>query len=247
MLRQIPGLSLLPDASWPEALLLVAALLVTVSTLALQVSLQSALMAAGVIGLVGGSAHWISYVTGVPFGPLQFPHAYGATPFQEWFFVPAVIWVVLLLNARGLARLILEGASKHPHHGYHLLALSILLMVAMAMSIEPFASTVHHYWLWGETRLPVTWQGVPLSCLFAWATVSVIGSFAAGPFLIDKHPRPRPPAREPAWIWALSSGLFAVGTAVHGLWPATIMAGVSGALAVGGAVRVWSKRATSPA
>jgi len=160
--------------------------------------------------------------------------------------VPAVIWVVLLLNARGLARLILEGASKHPNHGYHVLGLSVLLVVAMVMSMEPFASTGHRYWLWGETRLPVTWQGVPLSCLFAWGAVSVIASIAAMPFLIDKHPRPLPPAREPAWIWALLSGLFAIGTAVHGLWPATLMAGVNGALAAGVAFRVWRKRKKVP-
>lgn len=124
------------------------------------------------------------------------------------------------------------GASKHPNHGYHLLGFSVLLVVVMAMAIEPFASTGHRYWLWGETRLPVTWQGVPLSCLFAWGAVSVIASFAATPFLIDKHPRPIPPSREPAWIWALLNGLFALGAAVHGLWPATILAGVSGAFAV---------------
>jgi hypothetical protein len=245
LVRQLPSVELLVDESWPEAMLLLAGLLVIVSSLARQISLQNALAAAGIVGLVGGAAHWASYVTGVPFGPLQFPHAFGHSPFQEWFFVPAVIWTVVLLSARGVARLLLEPGARNRNHGWHLLGLSVLLVVVMAMALEPYASSVHRYWLWGETRLPVTWQGVPLSCLFAWGVVSVIASFAAAPLLINKHPRPAPPAREPAWIWAMTSGLITVATALHGLWPASAVAAANGALAVGVDLVTWRRRSRS--
>lgn len=230
--RQFPSLSEFGGVGWPGAALLVAAVLVTVSSLASRISLQSALMAAGVIGLLGGGAYWVSYVTGIPFGPLEFPHAAGTTVFQGWFFVPAMIWVVLLLNARGLAALILEPAAKHRDHGLHLLGLTALLMLLMALALEPFCSTVHHYWLWGQTRLAVAWHTVPLSCLFAWAVVSVIASIAATPFLVDKHPRPSPPSREVTWVWALLNVLFAVGTAVAGLASVAGVAILNAALAV---------------
>lgn len=243
--RQFPSLSSLGGAGWPEAALLVSTVLVTVSSLAGRISLQSALMTASLVGLVGGSAHWVSYVTRIPFGPLQFPHAQGTTPFQGWFFVPALMWVALLLNARGMASLILEPASRHRDHGFHLLGLTALLMVLMALALEPFASTVHHYWLWGPTRLPVAWHTVPLSCLFAWAVVSVIASIAATPFLIDKHPRPAPPSREAVWVWILLNALFATGTAVAGLGSAAAVAMVNAAIGVGVDLLVMKRHSSS--
>lgn len=241
LLRQLPIPWVLPEARWPEAALLVSTMLITVSGLGLRISLQSATMAAGAVGLIGGMGHWASYVSGVPFGPLHFPYAFGKSPFQEWFLVPTLLWIVMLLNARGLARLILEGRPVRRNVGIFVLVLSAVLVLTMAMALEPFASTVHRYWLWGDTRLPVTWQGVPLSCLFAWVVMSVIASFAATPFLLDKHPRPPPPPLEPAWIWALLSALFAVGTGVDHLWPAAIVAILNGTMAVAVAVVAYRR------
>jgi hypothetical protein len=240
--REFPAVAVAVDLQWPAAALLVAAALVTGSTLALQVSLPSAFMAFAVIGLLGGSAQWISHVTGVPFGPVQFPYAYGSTPVQEWFFVPALIWSLLVLNARGVARILLEPLCKHRNHGLHLLALSTLLVVVMVMALEPFATTAHRYWLWGDTRLPVTWQGVPLSCLFASGVVCIITSVAATPFLIDKHPRPGPPASDPAWLWGLMGVLFATGTAFRELWPAATLAGLNSFIALGALLAAWRRR-----
>ncbi len=227
--RQFPALSWLDKADWAEPCLLVAALLFTVSSLARQIPLQNALLAACVIAVVGGAAHWSSAVAGIPFGPIRFPQAQGTTPLQEWFCVPAVLWVVLLLNARGVARLILEPRARHRNHGWHVIGLAAGLMLLMSLALEPFASVVHHYWLWGETRLPFTWQGAPLSALVAWGVVSVIGLMAATPALIDKHPRPARPSTDALWMWVLLSLLLAAGTAVAGLW---IPAGVAAANAL---------------
>jgi hypothetical protein len=232
MLRQFPATRFLPDADWPEGFLLVAALLVTGSAYARHISLQSTLMASCVIGFIGAVAHWISEASAIPFGPIHFPGSLDASPLQETFWVSAMMWVVLLLNARGMARLILTRRSKHRHHGLHLMGVSLLLILLMVMAMEPFASTVHHYWLWGETRLPFTWQGVPLSSLFAWCVVGSVASVAATPFLIAKRPHPLPLTGEPAWLWILISILFAVGTALAGLWPATGVAVLNGALGI---------------
>jgi hypothetical protein len=219
-------------SGWPEIMLLFTALLVTVSTLARQISLQSALMAAILVGMIGGIAHWISYVSDVPFGPLRFPQANGTSPFQEWFFVPMLLWMIALLNARGVARLILIPFPRHAQPGLLLLGGSIVLIVLFAMALEPFASVAHRYWLWGGTRLPVTWQGTPLSSLVAWGVVGIIASLAATSFLIPKHPVPPAPALEPAWIWAMANSLFAVGTATAGLWWAAAVGMLNTAIAL---------------
>jgi len=240
VLRQFPGMGGWGGADAAEALLLVTAVLATVSTVARQVSLQNALMAAGIIGVIGGTAHWASYVTAIPFGPLRFLHATGTSPVQEWFFVPALLWVAVLLNARGVARALLGPASGRPNQGTHLLWMSALLVVTLAMALEPFASTAHHYWLWGDTRLKVTWHTAPLSCLFGWGAVGIIASFAATPCLIIKHPRPGPPPTDPAWLWAMAGTLFAVGNGANGLWPGTAMAVANVGLAM---VALWRNRA----
>lgn len=230
VLRQCPGISLFPGEEWPEAFLLVAALMVTVSDLARHVSLQNALAASCVIGGIGAFAHWSSDRVGIPFGPVVFHTVEGPSPFQEVFCLLAVVWVLMVLNARGVARLLLQAVSRHPNHGLFLLFLSLLLLLLMVMVFEPFATAVMGYWFWGETTLPISWQHVPLSCLLAWCVVGAVASFGAIPFLISKHPRPRPPSTEPAWLWILFSLLFGVGTGVAGLWPAAVMAAVNGVI-----------------
>jgi len=240
--RQFPSIAWIGGADWAEPTLLIVALMVTVSSVTHTLPLQNALMAAGVIALGGGAAHWISHVASVPFGPIRFPEARGSSPFQECFCAMAVLWVVLLSNARGVAHVILERRRKHRNHGLHVIGLSAALAVFMALTLEPFASRAHHYWFWGATRLPFDWQGVPLSALFAWGVVSVIALIAATPALIDKHPRPTPMTTDPLWLWAMMGGLFAAGTAVAGLWAPTGVAIANVLLALALAVVVNRRR-----
>ena len=57
---------------WPEALLILLATAGTITALARQLPLQNVLLAAFVIALMGGAAHALGVMMGIPFGPFLF-------------------------------------------------------------------------------------------------------------------------------------------------------------------------------
>jgi hypothetical protein len=139
------------------------------------------------------------------------------------------MWVVAVLNARGVARWTLRGRRNHPSVGLWVIGLGSLLVVLLALGLEAYGSAIHRYWLWGPTRLPWTWQGAPLSCVVGWGTVSVVCLMAATPALINKHPTPRGPSPLPVLIWVAVNLLFLISAVRHGLWEvaAVVAAGVT--------------------
>lgn len=217
-LREIPGMPFLREAFWLDGVFLVMAMLTTVSTLSRQIPFQNVLMAAPIIALIGAAAHWTSFVSGIPFGPIHVLHANGNSIFQEWIAALALVWVVAVLNARGVAHLLLQSRVGRPNYGLHVMLMTAALVVGLGLGIEPFASRVHRYWLWGETRLPVTWYGAPLTCLFAWGSVTLIALVAATAVLIRKHPSPMAPSLRPLLVWTLLNLLFALAGLVNHLW-----------------------------
>ena len=72
-----------------------------------------------------------------------------------------LIWVVVILNSRGVARLILRPWRKIRNYGFWLIGLTAALTMLFDLAFDPFASRVKHYWLWVPTKLPLTWQGAP--------------------------------------------------------------------------------------
>jgi uncharacterized membrane protein len=86
------------------------AALASVAALNRQLPLQNVLPAALIAALIGGVAHGLSGNPniGIPFGPLLFNPESGEKIF---YFVPwtiPLLWIIVVFNARGLARLILR-------------------------------------------------------------------------------------------------------------------------------------------
>ena len=105
-------MSLPGKPGWPSAVLLVLAVVGTIAALTRHLPLQNILFAALVIVLASGAAIWLDSETGIPFG--QFTSA--TTPGPNFpdavpWALPA-IWVVAILNSRGVARLILRPWRK---------------------------------------------------------------------------------------------------------------------------------------
>jgi uncharacterized membrane protein len=210
-------------AGWPGAVLLLLAAAGTVAALARQLPLQNVLFAASVIALAGGAATWLDLKTGVPFGPLLSisagPKLFGTLPWP----IP-VVWVVAVLNSRGVARLILRPWRKIQSYGFQLIGLTAGLAALFDLALEPFATRVKDYWFWEPTRFPVTWQGAPLVNSFGWAVVTLLVLAFVTPLLINKRPTPRqPPDFYPLAIWLGGIFLFAAGCASAGLWLATAL------------------------
>jgi len=229
------------NAGWPDAVLVLTTAIATLVSLARQLPGQNVILAATVIGFIGGSAHALGAATAIPFGPINFadnagPKLLGLVPWS----VPAV-WIIAISNSRGVARLILRPWRKVRTYGFWLLGLTATLAVLFAVALDPFAAQVKRYWLWQPTKFPFTWHGAPLVNFLGWLVIALLILAFATPALISKQPRSRqsPPDYQPLAVWLLSLTLFATGGIVHKLWPATgfciITGTIVGCFAVRGA------------
>ncbi len=233
------GLSLnLPgQPGWPEVLLLLLATAGTITALTRQLPLQNVLLAASVIALLGGAAHALGATMGIPFGPFQFGTQTRPYLFQTLPWALPLIWVVVILNSRGVARLILRPWRKIRNYGFWLIGLTAALTGLFDLALDPFAARVKHYWFWLPTKFPVTWQGAPLVNFFSWAAVSLLILAFITPALINKNPVRRKPDFHPLVLWLGAMLLFGLASAMHGMRPATALDGAMAVLVTTFAVR----------
>lgn len=230
---KLPG-----DAGWPEALLLASGVACTITALARRLPLQNVLLAVFVIFLIGGAVHTLGAMTGIPFGPFEFGESIGPQVFNTLPWAVPLIWVLAVLNSRGVARLILRPWRKIDAYGYWLTGLTAGLTLLFDFALEPFASRVKHYWLWTPTKFPVTWQGVPVSNFLGWAAVSLLIAVVLAPALINKQPGKRnTPDFHPFAVWLGAILLFGTGCAQHGLLSAAVADGILAAIVTVLAVR----------
>lgn len=225
--------SLPGPSGWLEAVLLLLAAADTVATLTWHLPLQNALAATLLIALAGGAVTWLDLKTGIPFGPFlpagAGPKLLGTLPWAIPF-----LWVVVILNSRGTARLILRPWRKTPSYGFQLIGVTAGLAALFDVALEPFATHVKHYWFWQPTKFPLAWQGAPLSNFFGWAVVTLLVLAFVTPLLINKHPAPKPPPDFHALgVWLGGILLCNAGCVAAGLWlaaavDAIVIAGVAG-------------------
>jgi uncharacterized membrane protein len=223
---------------WLEALLLLLTVASTVIALARRLPLQNVLLATFIIAVTGGAAHALGAMTSMPFGPFTFSTTAGNEPLEILPWSVPLIWVVAILNSRGVARLILRPWRKMSTYGFWFMGLTTALTVLFDFAFEPFASRVNHYWLWTPTMFPVTWQGVPLSNFLGWLVVSLLIVMFIAPILINKQPRKRHSHDfYPFTIWVGAVFLFGIAYAQHGLLPAAIVNGIIAAVVTVFAIR----------
>jgi uncharacterized membrane protein len=222
---------------WPEALLLLLATAGTLSALTRQLPLQNVLLAAVVIALMGGTAHALGVKLGIPFGPFVFGPDAGPRLFKTLPWSLPLIWVVAILNSRGVARLILRPWRKVRSYGFWLIGLTALLTTGFDLALDPYAARVERYWLWLPTKFPATWQGAPLVNFLSWATVALLMLAFVTPALINKNPVRRPPDFHPLAVWLGALLLFGLASAQHGMWLAGALDGAMAILAAAFAFR----------
>lgn len=232
--RQLPG-----KPGWPEALLVFTAMLATLTALARQLPMQNTLLGALVIGGIGTVAHGIGALTAIPFGPFRFMEAAGPRIFDTISWAVPMLWVLVVLNSRGVARLILRPWRKVRAYGFWLIGLTVGLTVLWEAALEPFAVVVKHYWHWQPTRLPITWGSAPLTNFLGWFVATLLIMAFVTPVLIDKRARPasRPPDYHPLIIWLLALILFGTGAALRQLWLPVGFCAVLGAITAVFAIR----------
>jgi uncharacterized membrane protein len=239
--RLCPPVTLLPKARWPEALLLGLAAATTLLSLTRQLPGQNVLLVSLLILIAAGSAESLNALAGIPFGPCVFGERIGR---QLFYVVPwpvPLIWLVCLLNSRGVARLILSPRRQSRNYGWWLLVVAVLLTVLLDFGLQPFAAKVQHYWSWKPTKLPTDWYGAPwVNFLGRGVTTLVILVFVT-PALLNKKPVKPPPDYYPLAVWSSLNALFFTGAVMHHLWEAAVLVGLgallTSALALRGGTR----------
>jgi len=226
------------DAGWPEAVLLLTGVACTVTAQVQRLPLQNVLLAVFIIIVIGGAVHTLGALTGIPFGLFRFGPGIGSKIFQTLPWAVPLIWVMAVMNSRGVARLILRPWRKISGYGLWLMGTTAALTLLFDFAFEPFASRVRHYWLWEPMKIPVAWEGVPVSNFLGWAAVSVLIALVIAPALINKQPGKRnTPDFHPFAVWLGLLLLFGAGCALRGLLAAAVADGILAAIVTVLAIR----------
>jgi uncharacterized membrane protein len=227
-----------PDFNWPEAWLLWLATFSTLIALARQLPLQNVFLATFIIAFVGGLAHLIGANSGIPFGPFMLGPAAGQKFLGLLPWTIPLLWVVTVLNSRGVARLIMRPWRKTRTYGFWLIGLTALLAMLFDCALEPFATHTKHYWIWTAGGISLTPWGAPISNSIAWFIIPLLILAFATPVLINKQLSKRTaPDFHPLTIWLGAILLFAAGAATQGLWPVVAVDGIIALLTAGFAIR----------
>ena len=226
-LRQWASLPALAQSRWPEGFLVVLATATTLGSLTRQLPAQNVMVVPIVIGAFAGLAHSLGAVAGVPFGPYIYTRQVGQLLFYPLPWAVPMVWIVFVLTARGVARLILRPWRQGRNYGFWLLGMSVFLVVLLDFSLEPFAARVKQYWLWNPTKTTLTWYGAPWVNFLGWSLVAGVILAFVTPWLINKRPAPQPSEYHSLLVWCLLNALFATGALVHQLWPAAIVSGAA--------------------
>src|SRR5215469_1066466 len=157
-----------------DAAFVVTAALSTLASLWRRLPLQNVLTVAFGVAVIGGGLSALGAKTGLPFGPFIFGSGIGPVAFKSVSWVMPLIWVVIVLNSRGVARLILRPWRKNKTYGYKVIGLTGLLVLLFVVAFDPFASRVKHCWVWLPSALKLTWQGAPLVNFLTWGAVTLL-------------------------------------------------------------------------
>jgi uncharacterized membrane protein len=226
------------DSNWPEALLLLLATVSTLAALARQLPSQNVFLAAFIIAGIGGAAHIFGATSGIPFGPFMFGPEAGAKFFNIVPWTMPLLWVVAVLNSRGVARLVLRPWRKIRTYGFWLIGLTALFTMLFDCALEPFAAHAKHYWIWTTSGYLLTPSGAPLSNSVGWFIVTLLILAFVTPLLINKQLSKRSaPDFHPLAVWLGGILIFGVGAAMNGLWLAVAVDAVIGIIATVFAVR----------
>ena len=231
---QLPG-----KPGWPEALLIFTATLTTLAALTRQLPVQNVLLGATIIALIGGVSHGLGAASAIPFGPFIYTADAGPRLLNILAWPIPLVWVVAVLNSRGVARLILRPWRKLRAYGFWLIGITVALTILFDAGLEPFAAVVKRYWLWQPTRIPITWGGAPVTNFLGWLLTTLLILVIATPALIDKRARPGNRAADyhPLIVWLLAMILFATGAALHQLWLPVAFCGLASVVVTVFAVR----------
>jgi uncharacterized membrane protein len=217
--------------NWAAGLFMVLAAATTFGALARRLPLQNVLWAGALIATLATIIETVSVTTGIPFGPHVFTDKLGAKIFDILPWSIPLAWFVMVVNCRGVARLIMRPWRKTNYYGFWVMGLTGLLAVLLDFNLEPYATHVRHYWRWQTAGTVLNWYSAPwVNFLGIFVTVLSILAFTT-PWLINKLPTKYPTDYHPLIMWQALNLYFSTANALHQIWPA-LAVGLGSALLV---------------
>jgi len=224
---------------WPEMILLLTGALTILLSLGAQLPAQNVILAATLIAVIGGGIHAVGALTNLPFGPFIYTSAAGPAFFETLPWWIPLIWITFILSSRAMARLILRPWRRLRAYGFWLIGVTLILTLLLDLAFEPFASKLHHYWIWSPTKLPLLWCLTPMSNFLGFTTTTLLILMVTTPSLINKSQNRFGPQYAPALVWLLLNALMISSAVQNKFWPAVVLVGagivVTSMLAVRGA------------
>jgi uncharacterized membrane protein len=225
------------EARWIEALLPLFAAATTLLGLSRRLPLQNVIMAAFLIAGISSGITAVGALSGVPFGPVVYGESLGENLFGVVPWTLPLLWVVLIINGRGVARLMMRPWRKTNYYGFWVIGLTCLLAAVFDLGFEPFAVKVKGYWLWQTGSSVLSWYSAPWVNFLGWF-VTALGILAFTiPWLINKQPIKQPIDYHPLAVWLLLNSWVATGNAGDQLWLAAGVALVGNGIAAFYAIR----------
>jgi uncharacterized membrane protein len=223
--------------NWAAGLFMVLAAATTLGALARRLPLQNVLWSGALIATLATIIGTVSVTTGIPFGPHIFTDKLGAKIFDILPWSIPLAWFVIVVNCRGVARLIMRPWRKTNYYGFWVMGLTCLLAVLLDFNLEPYATHVRHYWRWQTAGTVLNWYSAPwVNFLGIFVTVLSILAFTT-PWLINKLPMKYPTDYHPLIMWQALNLYFSTANALHQTWPALAVGLISAVLVLGFTVR----------
>lgn len=227
-----------PGEQWLGGLALVLAVAATVAGLARNLPIENSIMAAVFVALISGLIQIVGVKTGIPFGPYVYTENLGPRMFHLLPWPMPLLWVVIILNSRGVARLILRPGSKLPNPGLWTIGLTCVLAVVIDFNLEPFAVKVGRFWNWRTLPDVPAWYGAPWVNFLGWIVAVFLVLAFTTPWLINKKPvKSQVPDYYPLSMWLTVNLLLVSANAWRGLWTAAGFGLVAGLIVTAFAVR----------
>ena len=205
-------------ASHPQLLpaaLLIFAFVTTLLWMGRSLPAQNVISVAVILAALAGIMEIVGAKFGTPFGRFSFTDIAGTRLFGLLPWTVPLMWVVVTLNSRGTARLILRPWRASPNIGLWTLALACALMVLLDAALELYAKA-NRYWVWQTPKIVPAWQGVPWTNYFGWIITGLLLLTCVMPWLIDKKRLKDPPTDYyPAVIWLVLFLFLAASDAAH--------------------------------
>ncbi len=203
---------------WPEGLLITLAGGCLLASLATQLPGENVVLGAAVIASISSGSIILDGLTGIPFGGLRFRPRFGQELFHPLPWAIPILWITLVLAARGTARLVLRPWRSGKNYGLWLMGLAAVVIILFDLSFEPVATRACDYWSW--SLVGGAWHGsAPAVNYLGWLVTALLCLLFVMPPLLNKKPGPPPPP-DPYPLVILDGlwALVALEAFCHGLW-----------------------------